>query len=257
MTVDNGQIDIKGLSYFFDKKKILQNIDLKIEAGDFWLIFGPNGAGKTTLLKIMSGLIHDFEGDARVKGRDIKKISTRDIAKVISYQPQFDEFSLPIRIKEILMAGRYPYKSFFRDYSKEDYDIYREVVSQLELGPFVDRDINTLSGGERKKVMLASAFIQDVSIILFDEPFTFLDPEAVSNLKKMMVQMNNMGKTLVVVSHNFEILFPLVDKIIALKEGQVVYSGKKVFDKDILKETYNTTFERITFKDKEIIFLND
>jgi len=251
------QIEIKDLTYCLNRKKILQNIDLKIKDGDFWLIFGPNGAGKTTLLKIMSGLIHDFQGDARVKGSDIKKISTREMAKVISYQPQFEEFSLPIRIRDILLAGRYPYKSFFKNYSKEDYRVYDEVVRQLELEPFVDRDINTLSGGERKKVMLASAFIQDVSIILFDEPFTFLDPEAVSNLKKMMVEMNRMGKTLVVVSHNFETLFPLVNKIIALKQGQIVYSGKKVFDKDILKETYNTAFERITVKEKEIIFLDD
>ncbi len=105
--------------------------------------------------------------------------------------------------------------------------------------------------------MLASAFIQDVSIILFDEPFTFLDPEAVSNLKKMMIRMNDSGKTLVVVSHHFEMLFPLVDNIIALKEGKVVYCGEKVFDKEILMKTYNTAFERIVHNGREIIFPDD
>ncbi len=250
-------IEIEGLSYRLHKKVILEAIDLKVQPGDFWLICGPNGAGKTTLLKVMCGLLHDFQGSARVNGNDIRAISFKEMAKVISYQPQFDEFSLPIRIKEILMAGRYPYKSFFKDYSTRDYEVYDEVVRQLDLEEFLDRDINTLSGGERKKVMLASAFIQDVSIILFDEPFTFLDPEAVSNLKKMMIEMSRMGKTLVVVSHNFELLFPIVNKIIALKEGKIVYSGKKVFDKGILKETYNATFEKIMHQGKEVIFLND
>ena len=122
---------------------------------------------------------------------------------------------------------------------------------------FLDRDMDTLSGGEKKKVMLASAFIQDVSIILFDEPFTFLDPEAVSNLKKMMKRLSLMGKTLIVVSHHFETLFPMVNKIIALKQGRIVYSGNKIFDREILKETYNTNFERIMVNNKEIIYLDE
>jgi iron complex transport system ATP-binding protein len=255
--VAGSMIEVENLSYRLHKKTILEKIELKVEAGDFWLIFGPNGAGKTTLLKILCGFIHHFEGSARVSAVDIKKISFKELAKVISYQPQFDEFSLPLKVKDILLAGRYPYKSFFRDYSDEDYRVYRGVVERLGLEQFLGRDINTLSGGERKKVMLASAFIQDVSVILFDEPFTFLDPEAISNLKRMMIEMNGLGKTLMVVSHNFEILFPIVDKILALKQGQIVYSGSKVFDKEILKRTYNTGFEKIMFKGKEIIVMDE
>lgn len=250
-------IEIRDLSYRLPRKTILENIDLTVEEGDFLLIFGPNGAGKTTLLKILCGLLHEYEGSAMVAGRDIKKISFRELARVISYQPQFDEFSLPIRIKDILLSGRYPYKSFFKDYSSEDFDIYHRVVKELNLEELVDRDINTLSGGERKKVMLASAFIQDVSVILFDEPFTFLDPEAISTLKRMMIEMNKSGKTLVVVSHHFEILFPLVNKVIALKEGKTVYAGDRVFDKDILRRTYNTGFEKLTHRGREIIFMDE
>lgn len=250
-------IRIHDLTFRVPKKTILEHIGLTVNAGDFWLIFGPNGAGKTTLLKIMCGLLHDFEGTVTIAGKNAQKTPVKEMAKFLSYQPQFDEFSLPLKVKEILMAGRYPYKSFFRDYGVDDYNIYHDVVKRLNLEPFVDRDINTLSGGERKKVMLASAFIQDVSMVLFDEPFTFLDPEAVSNLKKMMVEMNRMGKTLVVVSHHFEALFPIVNKVMALKDGKIVYSGNKVFDVDVLKETYNTEFGRILHKGREIIYLND
>lgn len=250
-------IELKGLSYQLQEKEILKDINLTIENGDSWLIFGPNGAGKTTLLKILCGLIRDYEGEARLKGNPINDYSIRDLAAVISYQPQYEEFPLPISIKDILLAGRYPYKSFFKNYSDDDYRIYHEVVRQFELEDFLDRDMDTLSGGEKKKVMLASAFIQDVSIILFDEPFTFLDPEAVSNLKKMMRKLSQMGKTLIVVSHHFETIFPMVNKIIALKQGRVIYSGNKVFDREILKETYNTNFERIMVNNKEIIYLDE
>lgn len=250
-------IDLKDLHYRLNGKDILQDIDLCVKEGDFWLIFGPNGAGKTTLLKILCGLIHNYEGQALLNGKSIQNLSVRDLAAIISYQPQFEEFTLPISIKDILLAGRYPYKSFFKNYSGEDYRIFHQVVQELALEPFLDRDINTLSGGEKKKVILASAFIQDVSIILFDEPFTFLDPEAISTLKKMMIRLNQIGKTLLVVSHDFELLFPIVNKIFALKKGRIIYSGDKMFDRQILKETYNTNFERIVHEGKEIIFLDE
>lgn len=247
-------IKIEKICCSINKREILSDIDLEIDAGDFCLIFGPNGAGKTTLLKILSGLITDFTGNIRIQGRSIDDIPRKEAAKILSYQPQFEEFSLPISIKEILLSGRYPYKSFFKDYSKEDYRVYDHAVRQFKLEDFIDRDINTLSGGERKKVMLASAIIQDVSIILYDEPFTFLDPEAVSDLKKMMVKLQKEGKTQIVVSHNFETLFAIVNKIAAIKNGRIIYSGGKVFDKKMLQTTYNTPFESITFKGKEIIF---
>ncbi|MCK5056789.1 MAG: ABC transporter ATP-binding protein [Candidatus Aminicenantes bacterium] len=247
-------IKIENICYGINNKEILSDIATTLEKGDFCLVFGPNGAGKTTLLKILSGLITEFSGSVFIRGKDLKELSRKEMAKILSYQPQFEEFSLPISIKEILLSGRYPYKSFFKDYSKEDFRVYKNVVRQFNLKDFINRNINTLSGGERKKVMLASAIIQDVSIILYDEPFTFLDPEAVSNLKKMMLKLQKEGKTQVVVSHNFETLFPMVNKIMAIKHGRVVYSGEKKFDKEMLKTTYNTPFERVTFKEKEIIF---
>ncbi len=250
-------IRIEKLNYSVGHKQILHDINLQVRDGDFQLIFGPNGAGKTTLLKILCGQIRHYDGTVLLDGRPIKEFTIRQLAAFVSYQPQFDDFTMPIAIKDILLAGRYPYKSFFKSYSKEDYRIYNRVVEELELQSFLDRDITTLSGGEKKKVMLASAFIQDVSIIIFDEPFTFLDPEAVVNLKRMMTRLNQMGKTLLVVSHHFETLFPIVNKITALKNGRVVYSGDKTFDPTILKETFNADFQRIHHNGREIIFLND
>ncbi len=250
-------IKIDQLDCRINKRTILDNISLEIKKGDCWLLFGPNGAGKSTLLKILCGLVTDFHGSVSLGDKNVKEMSRKEMARVLSYQPQFEEFALPMSIREVLLAGRYPYKSFFRDYSAEDVRITDEIVTQFNLEAFVDRDINSLSGGERKKVMLASAIIQDVSIILFDEPFTFLDPEAVSNLKKMMVKLKEQGKTLVVVSHNFETLFPIVNKIAALKNGRLIYAGDKVFDKVMLRETYNASFDRVTVKGKEVIFLDE
>lgn len=113
-TATESTIKLKDVNYRLKKKSILKNINLTIETGDFWLFFGPNGAGKTTLLKTLCGLIHHFEGRISIQDRPIASFSPRELATLISYQPQFAEFSLPINIKDILLAGRYPYKSFLK-----------------------------------------------------------------------------------------------------------------------------------------------
>jgi ABC-type cobalamin/Fe3+-siderophores transport system ATPase subunit len=250
-------IEIKNLSYRIRGKAILRDVNLRIEPGSFWLIFGPNGAGKTTLFRIIAGLITDYEGEVKIDGHDIHLDSKRQLARKVSYLPQFEEFSLPLTVREILLAGRYPYLSLFQDYAREDYNILHRALETFGIAEFENRGINTLSGGERKKVMLASAYIQDVPIILFDEPFTFLDPEAVSHLKKHMIKLKEQGKTLVVVSHHIEILFPIVNKIAALKNGQVLYAGDKRFDREIFKQTYHIEFAQTVVDNREIIFLNE
>jgi iron complex transport system ATP-binding protein len=250
-------ITIKDLSYKIRSRTILNQINLQIKENDFWLIFGPNGAGKTTLFRIMNGMIHDYMGEVTVCNQNIKRNSRKDMGKKISYLPQFDEFTLPLSVQDILISGRYPYTSLFKDYTAEDYHLVKNVVEQFELEEFINRDINTLSGGERKKVMLASAFIQDVSIILLDEPFTFLDPYAISQLKKVLTTFNESGKTVVAISHQIDILFPLVNKMAAIKNGELIYSGEKSFKKNIFSETYGIQFNHLMAGNKEIIYLDE
>lgn len=250
-------ITIKNLSFGFQKKIILKRINLQIKKGEFWLIFGPNGAGKTTLLKIISGLLRNYSGEVRLDSVNILKLTRKQLARKISHLPQYDEVSLPLSVSEILLAGRYPYTALFRDYSKQDIELLNRAVIQLGLKNLLNRDVNTLSGGERKKVMLASAFIQDVDLILLDEPFTFLDPRALSRLRKNLEMLHRQGKTLVVVSHTIESLFPLVTHMAALKEGKLIYAGKKRFQKQILKETYGINFIRLALENREIIVTDE
>jgi iron complex transport system ATP-binding protein len=250
-------IAIENLTYRIQKKRILKDINLQIKRGEFWLIFGPNGAGKTTLLKIFGGLLRNYSGQTRLDGVDIPRIPKKQLARKISYLPQFEEISLPLSVAEILLSGRYPYTSLFRGYSGHDRDRVARAADQLDLTKFLNRDINTLSGGERKKVMLASAFIQDVDLILLDEPYTFLDPRAISNLNRNLEMLHGQGKTLVIVSHSIETLFPLVTHMAALKRGKLVYAGKKRFRKQILKETYGINFSRLALENREIIYIDE
>ena len=250
-------IEVKDLSYHVASQPILQELDFSIAKNDFVLIFGPNGAGKSTLLKILAGILPIREGNVLLHDRSVALYSKRELAAQLSYLPQSDEFALPILVKDILLAGRYPYQSLFRKLSDRDLGILAEGVERFDLGDLLQRNMQTLSGGERKKVLLASAFIQDVPLILLDEPLNFLDPGSIVHLVRMLESLHRNGKTIVLVSHEIEHFFPHANKILALKNGKKCYFGPKIFSPELFRDIYDVTFQHVVIGKKEIIYINE
>lgn len=250
-------IKATGLGYEAGGKTILQELDFSIQENDFVLIFGQNGAGKSTLLKIMAGIIPPGCGEVLVQGKNIARLSKRELATKLSFLPQSDDFCLPLLVKDVLLSGRYPYQSLFKDFSREDYDIYKEAVGRFALSDLVPRNIQTLSGGERKKVLLATAFIQDVPIILLDEPLNFLDPASTFQMIKMLENLHRKGKTILIVSHLIESFFPYANKILALKDGKKRYFGAKKFSTELFKDIYDVSFKHVFVDNKEIIYAHE
>jgi ABC-type cobalamin/Fe3+-siderophores transport system ATPase subunit len=250
-------INVIHLYHSLGQKPILQNMDFSLNENDFVLIFGPNGAGKSTLLKLLAGIIVGKRGDIFIGRKNILHYSKKELATQIAYLPQFDEFSLPLLVKDVLLSGRYPYQSFFKKYSRQDYDIFEKTVERFALADYVDRNIQTLSGGERKKVLLASAFIQDVPLILLDEPLNFLDPASAMQVVKMLKEMHEQGKTILLVSHLIEYFFPQANKMLALKNGKILYFGAKIFSAPLFHDIYQVSVKRIFVENKEIIYINE
>jgi iron complex transport system ATP-binding protein len=257
MKRDRIMIDVTGLFQFAGARPILQELDFSIKKNDFVLIFGQNGAGKSTLLKILAGMIPPAKGKVLINGKNVSHYSKRELATVLSYLPQSDEFGLPILVKDILLAGRYPYRSIFKKPTDRDREIFAEGVKRFALGDLLQRNMQTLSGGERKKVLLATAFIQDVPIILLDEPVNFLDPGSTVQLIKMLQNLHDNGKTILLVSHEIENFFPSVNKMLALKNGRMKYFGRKSFSPELFQEVFQVNFQRTFFGGKEIIFINE
>ena len=129
-------IRVEALSFVRDKE-ILKNVDLIIREKELTIMIGPNGAGKTTILKIISGIIRDFSGNVFIRDKNIKHLSRRELARSISFQPQSEEFLLPISVKDVLLAGRYPYKKLFSDYDKNDLDIYDKCLEKFDIANIV------------------------------------------------------------------------------------------------------------------------
>jgi len=249
-------IKIEELS-FYRQKKILRNINLTIKKNELTILMGQNGAGKTTILRILSGIIKDYTGNVFIGKNNIKHLNRRELAKFISFQPQYEEFLLPISVKDVLLAGRYPYKKLFSDYNKHDLDIYEKCLKKFSISQLAKQDINTLSSGERRRVLIASAYIQDVPVLLFDEPFSNLDPEGVVDLMDIFSELKNEGKTILIVSHNLVPLYSITDNIISIRNGKILYCGKKKNTAEILKKTFMLDFVSFKYKKKEIFIPNE
>lgn len=250
-------VEVRGLSYSAGARSILRGLDFSLAEKDFVLVFGQNGAGKSTLLRILAGMLRGEKGEVLLSGRSMASFSKRELAARLCYLPQSDEFVLPILVRDILLAGRYPYRSIFKKLNHRDREIFAAGVEQFQLGDLLERNMQTLSGGEKKKVLLASAFIQDVPLILLDEPLNFLDPGSACHLVQMLEALNRDGRTIVVVSHELEHFFPRANKLLALKNGALRYFGPKAFSAELLRDVYQVTFQRIQAGGREIIFVQD
>lgn len=237
-------------------KTILSDVSFAAAAGDFWLIFGANGAGKTTLTRILGGYIHGYTGQALVDGADVRHLGRRQIARRLAYLPQSDEFTLPLAVRDILLAGRYPYAELFHGYSDQDRRMFAEVTARFRLQEFLERDIRTLSGGERKRVLLAAALIQDVPVIVLDEPLNFLDPGAALHLMQILAQLAAEGKTILAVSHQLEFFYPRVSHMLALQTGRVLYAGEKRFDPAVFEAAYGVRYHLYRHDTAEHLFLH-
>ncbi len=250
-------IEARGLSYAVSQRQILHDLDFIIEQNDFVLVFGANGAGKSTLLRVLAGMLRKTAGEVQLAGRNLATYARKELATRLSYLPQADEFALPLLVRDILLAGRYPYRSLFQQLTRRDLEVFADGVAQFGLEELLTRNIQTLSGGERKKVLLAGAFIQDVPLILLDEPLSFLDPGSARRLVRMLEALHREGRTIVVVSHEIERFFPLATKMLALQGGALRYFGARTFSAQLFQDVYGVPFQRITAAGREIIYVDD
>ncbi len=203
----------------------LHNVSFNISRGDIVSLMGPNGSGKTTLLKIISGLINNFSGKVKILDKEIQKYKSIELAKIISYIPQVDNYIFDFTVAEIIAMGRRPYLNSFGILNQTDKETIEKVVNLLNLKKIIDKKYLNLSGGERRLVLIARALTQQTSILLMDEPTTYLDLSYKITFMNILQQLNKMGITIFLISHDINLVSEYVKKIIFIKGGRVIYNG--------------------------------
>ncbi|MFA5313316.1 MAG: ABC transporter ATP-binding protein, partial [Methanomassiliicoccales archaeon] len=150
-------LNVKGLSFKYKERPVLENIDLEIRKGEIIGILGPNGCGKTTLLKLLNRDLRPESGVVSIEGDDLKDITKREIAQQIAVVPQSNEIRFAFSVRDIVAMGRMPFLERFQVETSEDMRIVDEAMEKTNITEFADRLINTMSGGERQRVIIARA----------------------------------------------------------------------------------------------------
>ena len=238
-------IEIQNFSCCIGGKQILSELSMTIEKGENVSIIGPNGAGKTTLLRCIDRVVRGGKGLISVNGKSIDDYTQKEIARIIGYVPQTSRNVFPFTVREFVLMARYSFFSPFSPVSKKDEKAVERALHMTGVEQWASRNMSTLSGGERQKVLIAGALAQGAEILLLDEPATFLDPYYQEEVYRLLCSLNECsGVTIVSVTHDINSACFFSRRIIALKEGRIVFQGssEQVMDNEILHRIYNRAF---------------
>ena len=196
-------IEIENLSFAVRAKQILEEISFSVFSGRRLFIVGPNGAGKTTLLRCMSRIITNYRGIIRVKTKDLKSYSYKKLAKILVYLPQALPTDIPFTVRQFVMMARFPHLSPFSVISPQDEEIVNKALEMTQTACFAEREMATLSGGERQQTSIAAAVAQQAEILLLDEPVTYLDYKHQRDIHLLLAKINKTNDTTIVcVTHD-------------------------------------------------------
>ena len=243
MTLPSSPIALEVVQFSFrlGEKQILEAISFQVAQGEYVSIIGPNGAGKTTLLKCLIGIYPGGRGEIRWFGRSLGAYPRRQLARRISYVPQADGRLPPFTVEEFVLLGRYPYLSPFTTIRPEDRQAARQAMEATQVAHLADRLLETLSGGERQKVFLAAALAQGADVFLLDEQTTFLDYHHQAEIRALLRRLNAAGRTILTVTHDVNPAVLDSQRILALREGRLVFSGppEHLMQPDVLRNIYS------------------
>lgn len=236
-------ISIKNLNFSYGKKKILKNLNFTIDKGEITGIIGPNGCGKSTLAKNIIKYLHGDYEEFQIDNRNLKDINSRELSKLISYIPQKTNIIQNITVFDFILLGRFSLlKNSWDFYKKEDFEAVEGNIRLLKIEDLRDRNIESLSGGELQKVLLAKALSQEAKILLLDEPTSALDlNNAVEFMKILRYVKNERDISPIIIIHDLNLAALFCDSLIILKEGKFINKGlaKEIITEKNMKEIYN------------------
>ena len=236
-------INIEKLNYSYGKKEVLKELSLDIDEDKLTGIIGPNGCGKSTLAKNIIKYINGKFESFKIMDTDIRELSHKKIAQLISYIPQKSKIISNISVFDYVLLGRFPLlKNSWDNYSEQDYEIVEKNINLLNIRELKDRNIETLSGGELQKALLARALAQEAKILLLDEPTSALDlnnaVEFMKILKNISIKKNI---SVIIIIHDLNLASLFCDSLIILKDGRFIEKGspKEVINEENIKSVYN------------------
>ena len=167
-------LEVKNLVAGYEQRVLIRNLFFYVSAPAFVAIVGHNGAGKSTFFKVVTGSL-PYQGQVLINHRELQHFPNPAGSGVLSYLPQKNIVTFPVKVRDLVVMGLFRHKRFFEQYSEQDYQVVQQLLVQLEIEHLLHREFTELSGGEQQLVWLAQLMLQDAAICLLDEPTQQLD----------------------------------------------------------------------------------
>ncbi len=239
-------LELEGVKFAYPSREILHGITFKAGSGEILGIIGQNGCGKTTLLKCINATLKTSAGKITVDGTDVSVLSKREIAKRMGFVMQTASTTFPFTVYETVLMGRYARKGLMESDSEEDERAVYQAMRDTGIVKFADRDIDELSGGERRRVMIARALVQEPDILLLDEPTLHLDINHQFDLMDLITRLAREKDMLVVlVTHDIILAARYCSRVIAVIHGRIGAAGsvEEVFTEDNMRDLFDIETE--------------
>jgi iron complex transport system ATP-binding protein len=235
-------IELRDVSVEFRRVPAVRRVSFEVERGEWLALIGPNGAGKTSLLRAMCGLL-DFSGAIELEGRSIRELGRREVGRAIAFVPQTPVTPHELTVSEYVLLGRTPHLGYLAAEGRGDRAAAQRALERLELLPFAERSLGSLSGGELQRAVLARALAQEAPVLMLDEPTTALDLGRQQQALELVDSLRSDGLTVISTMHDLTLAGQYADRLLLLDRGVVIAAGtpSEVLSESTLSEYYGAT----------------
>ena len=242
------------LSVSVPRRSLIEGLDLDVESGSFLAILGPNGVGKSLALHTMAGLRSADAGEVFLDSDRIADVPRKRVASMLALLPQYTEDIFPATVFDTVMIGRHPHIGRLQWETADDRDIALDALARVDLDGFSDRDVLTLSGGERRRLAVAQVLTQQPAIYLLDEPTNHLDPQHQLDVLRLFRDRARAGDTVVASLHDVNLAARFADRCLLLfGDGRwLTGASADVLTEDRLSELYSTRMITLPWQENRV-----
>ncbi|MFC0582977.1 ABC transporter ATP-binding protein [Micrococcoides hystricis] len=236
-SADQPVLQASGLGVSRGSRDILSGINLRIHAGEKVGLLGPNGSGKTSLLRVLAGMVAPDEGSVQLHGRELSKLPDRHRARLLALVAQEEATELPFTARDVLLLGRTAGQPDWHPHRRCDHAAVEDLAQRWELTGLLDRSLQEMSGGERRRVLLARAFAQRSALLLLDEPTNHLD---LRHQHQLLDHLRASSETTVMALHDLDLAASYCTRVLVLHDGHIVADGhpSTVLTQELIRQVW-------------------
>lgn len=228
-------------------RTLVSQLSMNLMQGSITCILGKNGTGKSLTLHTLAGLREFKQGTLHLDNQSLKSLSRRQVAQQLAFVAQDIEEPFPVTVMECSISGRHPHINFWHWESARDYEIVHDALTAVDLADFANRNVHTLSGGERRRLAIAVALAQCPKIFVLDEPINHLDPQHQLQVLKLMQRKAAEGCAVIMSLHDPNIALQFADNVLLLfGDGRWMYGDTGIINADNMSELYDTPMQEFS-----------